>query len=231
MTTLSQPNQSNQLFPNLKAIIFDLDQTLFDSFSGIVEAHKLNGKENYNLDITEELIREHWGKPVEEFWKILYQNLDTVDNLLKTTLATREKYHIEAKLFNNVKELLNLIKQKYKIGIVTSSNSELVYYMLKKQNIDPNIFCLIQGSEQTDYHKPDYRVFELTKKNLNKIGIKSTEIVYIGDSTHDYLASKGAGIHFIAVLTGLNSKAEFSALGLHDSFIIDRLTDLQNILT
>lgn len=231
MTTLSQPNQSNQLFPNLKAIIFDLDQTLFDSFSGIVEAHKLNGKENYNLDITEELIREHWGKPLEEFWKILYQNLDTVDNLLKTTLATREKYHIEAKLFNNVKELLNLLKQKYKIGIVTSSNSELVYYMLKKQNIDPNIFCLIQGSEQTDYHKPDYRVFELTKEILNKIGIKSTEIVYIGDSTHDYLASKGAGIHFIAVLTGLNSKTEFSALGLQDSFIIDKLTDLQNLLT
>lgn len=231
MTILSQPNQSNHIFSNLKAIIFDLDQTLFDSFSGIVEAHKLNGKENYNLDITEELIREHWGKPVEEFWKILYQDLDTVDNLLKTTLATREKYHIEAKLFNNVKELLNLLKQKYKIGIVTSSNSELVYYMLKKQNIDPNIFCLIQGSEQTDYHKPDYRVFELTKEILNKIGIKSTEIVYIGDSTHDYLASKGAGIHFIAVLTGLNSKTEFSALGLQDSFIIDKLTDLQNLLT
>lgn len=222
--------QSDQLFPNLKAVIFDLDQTLFDSFAGIVEAHKINGKENYNIDITEELIKKHWGKPVEEFWKILYQDLDTIENLLKTTLETREKYKIEAKLFKHVKKLLKLLKRKYKTGIVTSSNSELVFHMLKKQNLDPNMFCLIQGSEQTIYHKPDPRVFELTINTLQKMGIDSKNVLYIGDSTHDFLAAHGANLHFIAVLTGLNTKEEFVELGLSPKFIIKELIQLKQIL-
>lgn len=45
----------------IKAIIFDVDQTLIDSFNHVLEAIQLTGREYYQMEITEDDVRIHWG--------------------------------------------------------------------------------------------------------------------------------------------------------------------------
>ncbi len=227
LNNLSQPKPT---FPNIKAIIFDLDQTLLDSFETVVKAHSLSAKENYNLTIDENIIREKWGLPLEQFWQEIYERKDIHENLHKNVVAIRHKYNIVASLFKDVLELLTELKKNYMLAILTSTSTELTIFHIGQTPLPLDYFEFIQGSDQTEFHKPDPRVFDLTKDKLRKYKIKPEEMLYVGDSTHDYLSSKGAGINFVGVLTGLNSKEDFLELGLDESLLMTNLTQLKHYL-
>ena len=53
-------------------------------------------------------------------------------------------------------------------------------------------------------------------------------MVYVGDALIDYEATKGAGIDFIGITTGLNSFKEFKDAGVH--YILNNIDTLPSLI-
>jgi HAD superfamily hydrolase (TIGR01662 family) len=196
------------LLPKYKAVIFDLDDTLLESREVKWAHHKAVAKKFYNLDLTDEDIREHWGKPFHVLVSELYQHKDTLDNLIAANVAIREEFR--KKVYPGAVEVVKeIIKNGVKVGILSAATKKFFVEDLERFNFPVNQFAFIQDPEDTTVHKPNPKVFLPALDKLSKLGIKKEEIVYVGDSIDDLRAAHGAGIDFIAVTTGLYAKDDF----------------------
>lgn len=66
------------------------------------------------------------------------------------------------------------------------------------------------GADDTEWKKPQP---ELTDHVLAKLGVSTSDAVYIGDSPYDFKTAKNAGLECILVPTGTHSAKELSSLG------------------
>ncbi len=71
----------------------------------------------------------------------------------------------------------------------------------------------MQTSEDTPYHKPDPRVFDLTKARLHALGISPAATLYVGDSLRDLQAAWGAQFQFVGIGHNTTSPGDFEAEG------------------
>ena len=180
----------------IKSIIFDFDGTIADTLkltldcANQVSLKYLNKKLNYSKKIRDmkplEIIRE-LGIPIHK-----------VQFYLKETQALLTTKADDIKLFKGMKPLLKKLKRDYRIGIITTSKSELINSVLQKNNVDLIDF-IFSGSSIFGKHAV---LQELIKKH----GLKKEETVYIGDEIRDVEASKKAGIKVIAVTWGYNAR-------------------------
>lgn len=195
-----------------KAVIFDFDDTLVESRLAKWAQHKHVAKEFYNIDIQEEDLLKHWGKPFHILVKELYKNSDTLENMYGAIYSTKDRFpkKVYKESIDVVKKLLD---KNIKVGVVSATTKEFLLEDLNKFGFPVDDFFIIQGANETDVHKPHPGVFSMMINKLEKEGINKKDIVYIGDSLDDLMASTGAGIDFIAVTTGLYSKNDFQGHG------------------
>ena len=196
-----------------KAVIFDFDDTLVESRTTIWKLHKHVAKKFYDIDLKDEKISLHWGKPFPVLISELYENSDTVENLIK---ANRSQYNgsFFKKEYKGAKKIIyTLLDSDIKVGILSSAIRAHIIEDFSRLKFPTNDLFLIQSAEDTLVHKPNPRVFSPILKKLKKEGIKKNDIIYVGDSLDDLQAAHGAGIDFIAVTTGLYTKKDFQKNG------------------
>ncbi len=198
--------------PKYKAVIFDFDDTLVESRAIKWEHHKIVAKKFYNIDLSEETLREHWGKPFNTLMKELYQDADTLENMRKANISIRENF-LKKVYPGSIGAVNKLLKNGLKLGLLSAANQEFLWQDLKRLGFPREDFSVIQSPEDTDVHKPDPKVFKPMFAKLENLGIKKEEMIYVGDSLMDLQAAHGAGIDFIAVTTGLYSKEDFEKHG------------------
>lgn len=210
---------------NIKVIAFDYDDTLVESLKAKWAQHKHVALAEYGKSLTDEEIRLNWTKPYSELITALYSDDDvsraTVNNkkyetnypktLFPDTIAVLERLHSS----NNM------------IAIVSSTNASSLENDLLRFRFPADLLNYVQTEEITDFHKPDPRVFDPFHKWLDTHGIKSNQVLYVGDGLHDMNAAKGAGFSFIGITTGLITKEKFAEQG---SASIGSLSDLEKYL-
>lgn len=200
------------LKPRYKAIVFDFDDTLVESRMAKWAQHTHVAKNFYNVDLTEEKILEHWGKPIHIMAPELYENSDTWENIYPKLLLTKKNF--PKKLYEqSLKVITELLDKSIKIGILSATTRKDIVEDLKKFNFPVERFSFIQGAEDTAVHKPNPKVFLPAFEQLQKEGIDLKDVVYAGDSLDDMRAATEAGIDFIAVTTGLYSAHDFRKNG------------------
>ncbi len=192
---------------NIRAIIFDFDDTLVKTRESKWDALKSTGKTFYDLELTDNEIKEHWGKPYLEMLYGVMQKSDTPENIRKNYESITNDYPMQAAPY--VLETINNLLKYYKIGVLTASGRKLTVSDLNKLNFPTNKFFYIQTAEDTDVHKPNPLVFLPILKKLDLLGIKKEHVLYIGDSIKDYHAANKADLQFIGILQGLTSEEEF----------------------
>lgn len=195
-----------------KAVIFDLDDTLVTTSVVKWAHHKEVAKRFYGIELTDETLKEHWGKPFEPMMAILYQNSDTPENMLAANLSIEHKYR-KQRIPGALETLGLLLKNKIEVGVLTSINSNLAEKDLRRLDFPIERFFIIQGANDTAVHKPDPRVFDRAIALLANKGIERNETIYIGDALMDFIAARDAGLDFIGVPTGFVSVEEFEAAG------------------
>lgn len=194
------------------AVLFDLDDTILKSGEIKWRHHKHVAKKFYGIDLTDEVLREHWGKPFNELIGYLYQNSDTVENMIAANRESESNFPKEIQI--DTKVLLGrLVAVRVVLGIVTAINSDYAINDLAINNLDVNQFLFVQGADETPYHKPDPRVFDPALNKLEAAGIARDRIVYVGDAISDFKAARGAKLDFIGVTTGFVSLDEFQTAG------------------
>ena len=197
-------------------IFFDLDHTLWDfernsaiTFEIILKEYKVNIPLEQFLEIYVPLNFRYWKLYREE--KITKSELryarlketfnaihyDTSDDLINT-LSGRyiELLPEQNHLFDNTTALLNYLKERYTLHIITNGFEEIQEKKLHNSAIRP-FFKNVVNSEMVGVKKPNPKIFEFA---LEKAGVSPVKSVMVGDSLEaDILGAKNVGmqtIHF-----------------------------------
>lgn len=107
------------------------------------------------------------------------------------------KIYKTAKPFNGIKNILKILSNKHKLGILTSNKVEIVQSFLDKYKL--NFFDFVY-SEKGVFSK-----YKRLKEIVSKHNLKKVETYYIGDETRDIEAAKKQKINAIAVNWGAES--------------------------
>lgn len=180
----------------IKAVVFDIDGVLLDSFEA-------------NLNFFQGLMNQFGYEPPTRESYVDAFHLPMLTAVKKLTGSTDEQ-EIE-KIFQagrnrdtlydesllrtppRVEEILDVLSQKYELGIVTSRVKEGIYVLPQLAKIE-KFFKTTVSFDDTVEHKPSPEPLLLAAKNL---GIKPEEAVYIGDVKNDAIAAKAAGMRMI----------------------------------
>ncbi|MEK6973873.1 MAG: HAD-IA family hydrolase [Nanoarchaeota archaeon] len=204
----------------IKAIIFDSDNTLID-FSRIATPCIQKTAKVMGLKVpSPEIINKFWGRSLNyiiiNLWGKKY-----IKEFRKDYFKIIFKYKF--KEIKGAKETINSLKKKYKMAIISAKPKSLMVKNFRDINLDTKIFKFMLSADDTKYHKPDQRVFNGVAK---KLGAQKNEVLYVGDSIVDFIATKKAGLNFVAVLTGSYTKKDFQKFGLKKENILKSIKEL-----
>ena len=186
----------------IKAVFFDLDETLIDSVQGHMGAHKRVSEiiiaylEKKNIKInSEELIskisnlddamNKKFIYDRDKWWPELIYSIDPKLSISKDLIKDLTKeywksYALKAKPYQDTILTLNYLKKKYLLGLISDTD-----HMpgMKRYRIDIQPFkslfdlTLVSG-EETKETKPSAEPFLYAAK---KLGINVNECVFVGD--------------------------------------------------
>lgn len=208
-----------QFRADLRAVIFDFDGTVLDSYrkSNFYKVAKLRGLkvpagqkfENYFGKTAAEIIRTFWpSENVEEFHR-LWEEIDRTS---------------PPPLVNGAREILDFLKEGLlvKTGILTQRRSTSLIPMLERLVLLAYFeHDLLQTIDLWPHKKPDPKAFENILKTLeSRYEVTKQQVLYAGDTLDDWESAKGTGIRFVGVETGPLSRADWRAAGLESENII-----------
>ncbi len=198
----------------LKAVLFDLDGVILDSFEAWFEVFN-HVRRNLKLKqiSKEEFRKKIWGGSVSEDVKNYFKNKDVkeLEEMYKKLIS---KYTHKIKLLPNAKNILGKIKKKkIKIGLVTNTFKKPVLDTIKFHKLT-NYFDAIVTADDVEKAKPSP---EAIIKLCKKLNIMPQEAVLVGDTKNDFKAGRAAGVFVV----GLNT---------HGDLIISKLSDLMELI-
>jgi phosphoglycolate phosphatase len=115
--------------------------------------------------------------------------------------------------------LAHLSEHGYALGVMTNDTEAGAYAHLEAAGVS-DAFSFVCGSDSGHGAKPDAEPLLAFSKVC---GIDPTRIVMVGDSAHDLLAAKAAGMRGIGVLTGM---ARASELAPHADAVLTDIGEL-----
>lgn len=186
----------------IKAIVFDLDHTLFDRYETLrLVVPMFREKFKINKNITDQFFWEQisWADKnyVHTGWERIFGHLkeqnifeeapdynDYVDFVLSCFTKVAVKYPFTIPMLKKIRE------KGYKTGIITNSMPQIQEKKIEMLGLAP-YFDEIIISGATPYAKPQIEIFQLMAERLN---IETNEMVYVGDHPKfDVDGSRNAG--------------------------------------
>lgn len=188
----------------VKAILFDLDNTLIDFMK--MKQHAINSAVEAMIDaglpitkeevlkIIDRLYREHGIEYQKIFDDVLMEVLGNVDYkiLAAGVVAYRKVKEGYVEPYPNVTStLIELVKRGYSIGIISDAPAFQVWTRLVGMNLH-HLFNFVITFEETGVRKPDELPFKLA---LEKLNLNPEEVMMIGDDLKkDIVGAKKFGI-------------------------------------
>ena len=194
-----------------KVALFDLDDTLLRSYERKWTQHKHVALDHFGIEITDEQLHEHWGKPFLEMIALLYG--DVAEPIALAKVIHSYNHQFPKLVFDgSVAAVDRLLDAGVQVGIVTSSPTELAFADLRRLGFNVDQLLCVLGNDIGAFHKPDSRVFEPALARL-PTSVSRSEIVYVGDLLVDLEAAIAASFDFIGVTTGVLSPDALLAAG------------------
>jgi len=172
---------------NIKAIIFDIDGTLINRKEAFLklcnylidkygEEYPYPCSKEELIDLLVEIDANGYGglqnviPKLSKIWKLPL----SIEGFIK------ERNEIFGKLttpFPEMREVLDALKGKYKLGVITNGYSKVQREKISTVGIEECFDDIIVSGEEA-FEKPDPRIFLLSCEHL---GVKPEEAIYIGD--------------------------------------------------
>lgn len=195
----------------IKAIVFDLDDTLYDqqepfqqALTSVWNDPAVSGQ--VLTDLFE--IFKHMNDRVTKLETLtMAQVFDRLNSVLdahslpvltnNVWLAFWESYQqktAKISLFSEIRNLLTSLKDHYQLGVITNGETESQSNKVLQLDLDHYINrSNIIISDAVGLRKPDARIFTYFNRLLN---LQANEVVYIGDNFEtDMIGAKKAGWH------------------------------------
>lgn len=181
----------------IKAVLFDVDGVLLDSFEGNLKFHQDLMLASNNRPPTREEFKPMFHLTLRDSIKKIVPSISEND-LEKAWLLGKNRvvrYPIELlSLPDGAKETLFALAKKYSLGIVSSRFRNSVFEFPKLAEMKA-LFKVTVAYEDTANHKPHPEPLLLA---CSRLEVNPENAVYIGDTETDVKASNAAGMHSVA---------------------------------
>ncbi len=234
-------------FRNIRAILFDFDNTLVDFESNSLKALQEVAKEIHDYIVDN-------GFSVSISYDDIYNTLLSIsskfdsEGIYDRTIwfnTLLEKIHVSAskdqvlewvslywsiasiaKPFSEVQDTLEFLKKKgYKLGVVTNSDGEGGNKQKRMERYEfTKLFdVVVIGGENNIKPKPSVQPFVYA---CERLGFQPSQCAMVGDDpVKDCLAAKKAGM--MAILVDRHGRVKFAEL--YADFVINDLEELQEV--
>lgn len=199
----------------IKAVLFDVDGVLIDSFEANFSYIKRLAELFTNKDFT----REEYLKAFHQPFKQLIQNLIGFEKFhsVEEIVDEAKKYEVyydssQVSLPNGIHETLKELKNHYQLGIVTSRRKETANIIPQLKELFP-LFTTLVFIEDVENHKPHPEPLLLAAKRL---GVDPKECVYVGDAETDMHAAEAAGMYMITFADDVKGSATIATQAFHE---------------
>src|SRR5665647_3227694 len=191
-----------------RAVIFDYIGTLVNCRNYSMDASKqklYKALLSEGFDVAEDQFLAAYGLAHEKYRKVRYEQLKEVTNAvwvaealcnlsfevtaddprIKAALNVFFQDFIDAlELREGAKKLIKQAQQRSKVALISNfTYAPVIYKSLRKVGIN-EFFNAVIVSEEVGWRKPSCRIFQ---DALNRLQVKASEAVYIGDSPNDCL--------------------------------------------
>ena len=205
-----------------KAIIFDFDGTIADTYQAIV-------------DITNSLASEFGYKTLNQEELLFLKNLSSREIIKQSEISLFKLpflvKRVQKELGNQIGKLTpitgmsevlqELKKQGYILGIITSNIEENVTAFLQNNELDTCFDFIHSGTTIFGKHR-------IINQVIKKYHLRNTEVIYVGDETRDIRSARKSNVGIIAVGWGFNSA---KVLGEHDpDYLIVKPQELLEVI-
>jgi HAD superfamily hydrolase (TIGR01549 family) len=219
---------------SIKAVIFDLDDTLIRSGIDYRRMKTLLIKFLVESGVESNLLNENMLNL--EIFRTAAENLrkkNFPENKIKNVLdrANQILNEVEMESLSKVRlmegaleTLLALKNRNVKVGIITNGCRRYAIEVIKMLSLEKYIDALVARDDVTDY-KPSP---EHLLKALEILGVSTSETIFVGDHWIDALCAKNAGVKFI-LLKGRDEYKVWNFRGVEDT-IAAAINDLRELL-
>ena len=193
-----------------KTILFDLDGTLIDSTTAILDCFNHAFKEqNFKFKGTSEDIKKEIGYPLDIMFGNLGVDKGCVWDFVDSYKEEYRKVSIsKTTLLKNAKESLELASTFARLGVVTTKTTQYSIPLLEHFGI-MKYFETIIGRQEVENPKPHpepiFKALEMMNLNVNK------NIYMVGDTKLDIIAANEAKISNVAVLCGYGTREDLTS--------------------
>jgi putative hydrolase of the HAD superfamily len=226
--------------PGVKAVLFDLDETLIDAQAGLKATHHTVAKRlceylaRSGIKVSERSIRVKL-KALDDrmnvetkynrdaWWPVLFGEIDVEQKISRSLVE--ELTHLYWVTFARATEpypdaeptLIHLKGEGYKLGLVTDTDGRKGWKKrrIKQFRLAGLFDTIVIGGDDTLHTKPDPDSFLLAASNL---GLRAGECVFVGDKPFtDIKGAKAAGMRTILLNRrdwGISERADFTISSL-----------------
>lgn len=188
-------------------VLFDLDGTLIDTTELILQsfAHAFERHLPGRLPVRTDLIATFGRSLPAALLELAILNgaadpQALADEMLVTYRDFQRVHHDTLiQSFDGITPLLDgLSARGYRLGVVTSKMQHFARHGMRLFDLE-KYFDVAVFHDDVTKHKPDP---EPLLEAARRAGVRGSEAVYIGDSIHDVVAGRAAGMTTVAVLWG-----------------------------
>ncbi|MFI3283931.1 MAG: HAD family hydrolase [Erysipelotrichaceae bacterium] len=213
---------------NIKAVIFDFDNTLADRqyssrmiFSKLIQ-EMIPDLEPMELEhhLQEIISWDEWG--TKSLYKTFKQFCDkyALDPQLAHEMADRwpQEMPKATVLFDESIHVLETLQKKYRLAIITNGHSEAQKNKIQHVGIESYFEKILVGGDY-EFQKPDVRIFQLMCEHLN---LQPEECLFVGDVfTTDIIGAHRCGMKTVWICSDPKRQ--------HDS-CVTRIYEIQDLL-
>lgn len=182
-----------------RTFIFDLDGTIIDSeLIGLTTLQAILKEQGIEKTLDE--LRFSLGIPGTTTLEVL--NIADIPTTLQAWMEKEKPLMKNVPIFSGMMEVIEKLPLK---GIVTSQSKAELNNSFYQLNI-AHYFHTIISADDTEKHKPNPEPLKLA---LKRLGVKSSEAIYIGDSRYDMQCARSAGVDFGLALWGAKESKGF----------------------
>jgi pyrophosphatase PpaX len=193
----------------VRTVLFDLDGTLIDSIDLILSSYR------HTLDVHRGEIPDDdvWlaglGTPLWTQFKVFTDDADEIAAMVATYREYNLTHHdAMVRQYPGVRDaVLALHGRGVRLAVVTSKKREGAFRGMRHCGFD-GLFEVLVAADDVERHKPDP---EPVRHALAKLGLAPEVAVFVGDSPHDLVAGRAAGVRTAAVAWGPFARATLEA--------------------